>query len=106
MSADHDELTRRLGVRDAVIIGAGSMIGAGVFAAWAPAADAAGTSLLVALVIAGIVAFCNAASSAQLAALHPESGGTYVYGRARLGPGWGHLAGWAHACSRRCSTAR
>ncbi|MEO1061383.1 MAG: APC family permease [Actinomycetota bacterium] len=105
MSADHNELTRRLGVQDAVIIGAGSMIGAGVFAAWAPAADAAGTSLLIALVIAGVVAFCNAASSAQLAALHPESGGTYVYGRARLGPAWGHLAGWAFVVGKTASCA-
>jgi APA family basic amino acid/polyamine antiporter len=56
------------------------MIGAGVFAALGPAARAAGSGVLVALLIAGIVAYCNAASSAQLAAVHPESGGTYVYG--------------------------
>jgi len=56
-------LERRLGVADAVVVGAGSMIGAGVFAAWSPAADAAGTGLVIGLVIAGIVAFCNAASS-------------------------------------------
>ncbi|MEM9711508.1 MAG: APC family permease [Actinomycetota bacterium] len=99
------ELIRRLDVRDAVVIGAGSMIGAGVFAAWAPAAEAAGTSLLIGLVIAGIVAFCNAASSAQLAARHPESGGTYVYGRARLGPAWGHLAGWAFVVGKTASCA-
>ena len=36
------ELRRRLGLTDAVTIGAGSMIGAGVFTAWAPAAEAAG----------------------------------------------------------------
>ena len=69
-------LKRELGVADAVVIGAGSMIGAGVFAAWAPAARSAGTGLLIGLALAGIVAFCNATSSAQLAALHPESGGT------------------------------
>lgn len=97
------ELQRRLGVADAVVIGAGSMIGAGVFAAWAPAAGAAGTGLLIGLVIAGIVAFCNAASSAQLAALYPESGGTYVYGRERLGPAWGHLAGWAFVVGKTAS---
>ena len=61
-------LRRTLGVSDAVVIGAGSMMGAGVFAAWSPAADAAGSGLLIGLVLAGIVAFCNAASSAQLAA--------------------------------------
>ncbi|NDH84684.1 MAG: amino acid permease, partial [Acidimicrobiia bacterium] len=42
-------LQRRLGVTDAVVIGAGSMIGAGVYVAWAPAARAAGDWLLVGL---------------------------------------------------------
>jgi basic amino acid/polyamine antiporter, APA family len=98
-------LQRRLGVSDAVVIGAGSMIGAGVFAAWSPAADAAGTGLLLGLAIAGVVAFCNAASSAQLAAIHPESGGTYVYGRRQLGPFWGHLAGWGFVVGKTASCA-
>src|SRR3954462_2981631 len=82
-------LTRQLGLSDAVVIGVGSMIGAGVFAAWAPAAEAAGTALLIGLGVAAIVAFCNATSSAQLAAIHPEAGGTYVYARRQLGPFWG-----------------
>jgi basic amino acid/polyamine antiporter, APA family len=98
-------LRRRLGVSDAVIIGAGSMIGAGVFAAWAPAARAAGSGLLIGLAIAAIVAFCNATSSAQLAAIHPESGGTYVYGRRQLGDGWGHLAGWGFVVGKVASCA-
>ncbi len=96
-------LRRRLGVGDAVVIGMGSMLGAGVFAAWAPAAAAAGTGLLVGLVLAGVVAFCNATSSAQLAAAHPESGGTYVYGRERLGGAWGHLAGWGFVVGKTSS---
>lgn len=99
------ELQRRLGVSDAVVIGAGSMIGAGVFAAWAPAARAAGTGLLIGLAIAAVVAFCNAASSAQLAAIHPESGGTYVYGRRQLGETWGHLAGWGFVVGKTASCA-
>lgn len=98
-------LRRTLGLSDAVIIGAGSMIGAGVFAAWGPAAQAAGTGLLVGLAIAALVAFCNATSSAQLAAVHPESGGTYVYGRRRLGPAWGHLAGWGFVVGKTASCA-
>ena len=98
-------LQRRLGLSDAVTIGAGSMIGAGVFAAWAPASRAAGTGLLVGLAIASIVAFCNATSSAQLAAVHPESGGTYVYGRRQLGAGWGHLAGWGFVVGKVASCA-
>lgn len=98
-------LQRRLGLSDAVVIGAGSMIGAGVFAAWAPAAQAAGTGLLIGLAIAAVVAFCNASSSAQLAAIHPESGGTYLYGRRQLGPFWGHLAGWGFVVGKTASCA-
>ncbi|MEM9465194.1 MAG: APC family permease [Actinomycetota bacterium] len=98
-------LKRQLGVSDAVIIGAGSMIGAGVFAAWSPAARAAGDGLLIGLAIAGVVAFCNAASSAQLAAIHPQSGGTYVYGRHQLGAFWGHLAGWGFVVGKTASCA-
>ena len=98
-------LQRRLGLADAVVVGAGSMIGAGVFAAWAPAASAAGSGLLIGLVLAGFVAWCNATSSAQLAAIHPESGGTYVYGRRQLGPAWGHLAGWGFVVGKTASCA-
>jgi APA family basic amino acid/polyamine antiporter len=71
------------------------MIGAGVFSALGPAAQSAGSGLLVGLLIAAFVAYCNATSSAQLAAVYPESGGTYIYGRERLGRFWGYLAGWA-----------
>jgi APA family basic amino acid/polyamine antiporter len=89
-----DRLDRRLRTTDAVVIGLGSMIGAGIFASLRPAAQEAGTGLLIGLAIAAVVAYCNATSSAQLAAVYPESGGTYVYGRERLGPFWGYLAGW------------
>ncbi len=88
-------LSRRLGVGDAVVVGLGAMLGAGVFAAFGPAARAAGSGLVWGLVLAGLVAWCNATSSAQLAAVHPQSGGTYVYGRHRLGRAWGVVAGWA-----------
>ena len=98
-------LARELGLGDAVTIGLGSMIGAGVFAALAPAARAAGGALLVALAVAAVVAYCNATSSARLAARYPESGGTYVYGRERLGPFWGHLAGWSFVVGKTASCA-
>ena len=70
------------------------MIGASVFATIGPAAAAAGSGLMIGLAVAGVVAFCNATSSAQLAALYPASGGTYVYGRMRLGRLAGFSAGW------------
>lgn len=98
-------LQRRLGVGDAVVIGLGSMIGAGIFAALAPAASAAGSGLLVALGLAGLVAYCNATSSARLAARYPASGGTYVYGRERLGDFWGYLAGWGFIVGKTASCA-
>jgi APA family basic amino acid/polyamine antiporter len=95
-----------LGVGDAVVLGLGSMLGAGVFVVFAPAAAAAGgTGLLVALAIAGLVAFCNASSSARLAARYPESGGTYVYGRERLGEFAGYLAGWGFVVGKTASCA-
>ncbi|MET0662833.1 MAG: APC family permease [Ilumatobacteraceae bacterium] len=96
-------LARRLGLFDAVVVGAGSMIGAGVFSAWGPAANAAGAGLLFGLVIAAVVALCNATSSTQLAAVHPESGGTYVFARRQLAPSWGHLAGWSFIVGKTAS---
>jgi APA family basic amino acid/polyamine antiporter len=98
-------LDRRLGPGDAVVIGLGSMIGAGVFAAVGPAAKAAGAGLLVGLALAAAVAYCNATSTASLAAVYPASGGTYVYGRERLGPFWGYLAGWGFVVGKTASCA-
>ncbi len=98
-------LARRLGTGDAVVIGLGSMIGAGVFSAFAPAARAAGSALLVGLAIAAAVAYCNAVASAQLAAQYPTSGGTYVYGRERLGEWWGFTAGWGFVVGKTASCA-
>ncbi|MFI0983901.1 APC family permease [Streptomyces exfoliatus] len=101
------ELRRTLGVFDAVVIGLGAMVGAGIFVALGPAAEAAGsgTGLLVALGIAAVVAYCNAMASARLAARYPSSGGTYVYGRECLGSFWGYLAGWAFVVGKTASCA-
>jgi basic amino acid/polyamine antiporter, APA family len=98
-------LERSLGLPDAVVIGLGAMIGAGVFAAVGPAAAAAGSGLLIGLGLAAVVAYCNATSSAQLAAVHPAAGGTYVYGRERLGPVWGYLAGVGFVVGKTASCA-
>jgi basic amino acid/polyamine antiporter, APA family len=105
MDQPASRLSRRLGTADVVVIGVGAMIGTGVFVVWAPAADRAGQWLLAGLAIAAFVAFCNATSSAQLAAVHPQSGGTYVYGRERLGIGWGALAGYAFLGGKLASCA-
>lgn len=100
---DKTGLARKLNTTDAVVIGLGSMIGAGVFAAFGPAAEAAGSGLLVGLAIAAVIAYCNATASAQLAAVYPVSGGTYIYGRERLGPWWGFIAGWGFVIGKTAS---
>lgn len=100
-----DELRRSLGVFDAVVIGLGSMLGAGIFAALGPAARAAGVGLLLGLALAAAVAYCNATSSARLAARYPASGGAYVYGQKRLGEFWGYLAGWGFVVGKTASCA-
>ncbi|MEV0668863.1 APC family permease [Mycobacterium sp. NPDC050441] len=81
------------------------MVGAGIFAALAPAAGAAGSGLLIGLAVAAVVAYCNASSSARLAARYPQSGGTYVYGRERLGEFWGYTAGWSFIVGKTASCA-
>lgn len=96
---------RVLGTVDAAAIGAGAMLGAGVFSVFAPAAVGAGAWLPVAILIAGTVAYCNALSSARLAARHAEGGGAYVYGRERLGELWGYLAGWSFVIGKLASCA-
>lgn len=98
-------LHRRLGLADATTIGVGSMLGAGVFAVFAPAAAAAGAGIVVAILIAGLVAFANATSTAQLAAQYPTSGGAYFYGREQLSPLWGFLAGWGFVVGKTASCA-
>jgi len=99
------QLARRLGTVDAVVVGLGAMIGAGVYSVFGPAADVAGPWLVAGLLVAAAVAYCNATSSAQLAAQYPTSGGTYAYGRERLGPWWGFVAGWGFVVGKTASCA-
>jgi APA family basic amino acid/polyamine antiporter len=96
-------LTRQLGLADAVVLGMGAMLGAGVFVAFGPATAAAGRAVPLALLLAAAVAWANADSSARLAATLPRSGGIYAYGRERLTPFWGGLAGFAFLIGKTAS---
>jgi basic amino acid/polyamine antiporter, APA family len=96
---------RRLGTADAAVLGLAAMFGTGVFAVWAPAAAAAGPWLLLAVVLAGLIAVCNAASTADLALVHPECSGGYGYGRERVTTGAGRLAGVAFLWAKSASAA-
>ena len=93
-------LSRRLGLGDAVGIGVGAMLGAGAFAAPGPAAALAGSGVLLALLLAGIVAYANATSTARLAATQPQAGGVYAFGRRRIGNTTGFIAGWAFVAGK------
>jgi APA family basic amino acid/polyamine antiporter len=94
------QLKRDLGLLDAVGVGLGAVIGAGIFVVTGVAAGVAGPALLVGLVIAGFAATCNGLSSAQLAATYPQSGGTYEYGYQILNPWLGFSAGWMFLASK------
>lgn len=98
-------LRRELGVFGAVMMGLGSIIGTGVFVSIGIAAGIAGPSVVLAIVIAGALALCNALSSAQLAANCPTSGGTYEYGYVYLRPWLGFSAGWMFLCAKSASAA-
>ena len=94
------ELRRDLGLFDAVGVGLGAIIGAGIFVVTGVAASVAGPAFIVGLLIAGVAATCNALSSAELAARYPQSGGTYEYGYRLLHPLLGFSAGWMFLASK------
>ena len=94
------ELRRDLGLLDAVGIGFGAIVGAGIFVVTGIAAGIAGPAFLIGLFIAALAAACNALSSAQLAAEYPEVGGTYEYGYQVLSPWAGFAAGWMFLTSK------
>jgi APA family basic amino acid/polyamine antiporter len=98
-------LKRELNVCDATMMGLGSIIGTGVFVSIAIAAGIAGSGVIWAIIAAAAVATCNALSSAQLAANHPVSGGTYEYGYQYLKAWLGFAAGWMFLCAKTASAA-
>lgn len=104
-SNSENSLARVVGVPGAVFLGLGSILGTGIFVSIGIAADVAGPAVIVAIAIAALVAMCNALSSAQLAASHPQSGGTYEYGYKFLSPAFGFTAGWMFMCAKSASAA-
>jgi basic amino acid/polyamine antiporter, APA family len=98
-------LKRELGVFGATLMGLGSIVGAGVFVSIGIAAKIAGSGVIVAVGIAALVAVCNGLNSAQLAANHPVSGGTYEYGYKYLNPWLGFTAGWMFLLAKTASAA-
>lgn len=95
-----NSLKRVLGLNDAIGVGLGAIIGAGIFVVTGVAAGVSGASFVVGLMIAGLIASFNGLSSAQLAAVYPQSGGTYEYGYQLLNPSLGFSAGWMFIISK------
>ncbi|PSP16722.1 MAG: amino acid permease [Cyanobacteria bacterium QS_8_64_29] len=98
-------LRRELGTFGAIMMGLGSIVGTGVFVSIGVAAGTAGSGTLIAVAIGALVATCNGLSSAQLAANHPVSGGTYEYGYRYLTPTLGFVAGWLFLLAKTASAA-
>jgi basic amino acid/polyamine antiporter, APA family len=99
------ELARRIGLVGAVGMGLGSILGTGVFVSLGLAAGVAGPAMLAAVALAAVVATANGLSSAQLAAAHPVSGGTYAYGLRYIGPTVGFVAGALFLLAKSASAA-
>lgn len=98
-------LKRELGVFGAVLLGLGSIVGTGVFVSIGVAAQVAGGWVVLAVLLGALVASFNGLSSAQLAANHPVSGGTYEYGYRYLTTPLGFAAGWLFLCAKSASAA-
>ncbi|MBN1585905.1 MAG: amino acid permease [Candidatus Omnitrophica bacterium] len=105
MNGKNPLLKKEIGLGGAVMMGLGSILGTGVFVSVGIAAGISGPSVILAVLLAAVVAMCNAFSSAQLAANHPVSGGTYEYGYHYLHPLFGFTAGWMFLCAKSASAA-
>ncbi|MEX1011502.1 MAG: APC family permease [Balneolaceae bacterium] len=100
-----EQLKREIRTTGAVLMGLGSIIGTGIFVSVAIATQVAGNGIIIAIGIAALLAALNGLSSAQLAAAHPVSGGTYEYGYRFLSPGFGFTAGWMFLLAKSASAA-
>ncbi len=88
----------QLGLFDATMLVAGSMIGSGIFIVSADIARDVGSAgwLLLVWVLTAVMTIAGALSFAELAAMLPHAGGTYVFLREAYGPLWGFLFGWTN----------
>lgn len=96
---------QKLSLTDTVFVGLAAMLGAGVFVIFGPAASFAGSALPLAILLAGLVAYLNAGSVAQLASVVTRSGGGYAYARVYVSENFSFLAGTAFLVGKIGSSA-
>lgn len=100
-----NELSRSIKTPGAILMGLGSIVGTGIFVSIAIATQIAGNGIMISIIIAVVLATLNGLSSAQLAAAHPVSGGTYEYGYRFLNSYLGFTAGWMFMIAKSASAA-
>ncbi|APX96285.1 amino acid permease [Natronorubrum daqingense] len=94
MSGEDGELARNLGFVEAMTMGGGTMIGAGIFILPGIAAEGAGPASSLSFAIAGVAALLAAISLSELATGMPIAGGSYHYVNRALGSFFGSIVGW------------
>jgi len=88
------QLERNIGFLEAMTLGGGTMIGAGIFILPGIAAEGAGPASAISFLIAGLVALLAALSLSELATGMPVAGGSYHYVNRALGGLFGSIVGW------------
>ncbi|MBO3801909.1 MAG: amino acid permease [Thermoproteota archaeon] len=87
-------LKRKLNLVDAISIGIGAIIGAGIFVLIGVAAGLAGPAVFIAVIISGLSATFTALSFSELGSALPKAGGVYEYGHELISPSIGFVLGW------------
>ncbi len=93
VSTEQGELERTLGLPQALAIGVGTMVGAGIFVFPGLAAGEAGPAAMLSFVIGAVVALLVALPTSELATAMPESGGGYYFVSRGLGTLLGCMVG-------------
>ncbi|MFO8115343.1 MAG: amino acid permease [Halorubrum sp.] len=86
-------LKRDLGLFSVMAISIGAMVGSGIFILPALAFEIAGSTMLLAFLLAGVLVLPAALSKIEMATAMPQDGGTYLYIERGMGPLFGTIAG-------------
>ncbi len=88
------ELKRTLNLFDAISIGIGAIVGAGIFVVVGVAIGYAGPAIVISIIIAAIVASFTAFSFAELGSAIPRQGGVYAFAYEIASPSAGFVVGY------------